>query len=289
MEKRDLIGRRYTGLVDKIFSLYKHNFGLYFKITAIFFVIPIFVKEIVDMRWAFPALTAGFFGSYPTASPFSPSSEFPYTLLKIMVVYLCIGVVDTLVMALYAGPVITLTSYKAFGKDIPLWETFRIGRSKYYTLVIATIGYSLLILLILVTASCGTACVAAPVTIYAAVLCGLYMPAIVLEGAASRESIRRSVMLTRGMWWFAFRLLAGVAIIQAVLVLSAQLSFSALSRQLVAWNTDLEVFSTVFSATGLTLVLLFTRPLLFIAITLLFLEMKTRKEAYDLEMMIENF
>jgi len=292
MEKRDLIGYRYTGLVDKIFSLYKHNFGVYFKITAAFLVVPIFAKEIVDMRWGLPALTSGFFGS-PSAQPPDPfAGDFPFNaglFWEVIGTYCFIGVIDSLVMALYAGPVITLTSHKVLGRDIPLMEAFRIGAWKYYTLVLATIVYLLLTLAVSVGGMCGTACGASAAAIYVAVLCGLYMPAIVLEEAGWWESIRRSVALVKGMWWFVFRLLAGVTIIQGVLVFTAQMSFSALANLLVSWNSSLEIFSTVFSATGLTLVVLFARPLLFIAITLIFYEIKTKKEAFDLEMMIQNF
>ena len=41
MGKADTRKTKHVGLSDNIFRLYKHNFTLYFKITTVFFLIPI--------------------------------------------------------------------------------------------------------------------------------------------------------------------------------------------------------------------------------------------------------
>jgi hypothetical protein len=237
----------------------------------------------------------------PFAGPFGPMGQEPsfdedaFGILCCSMIF--VSIINFILHAMYAGPVIVASSHLAFDKEISLREALRIRGRTYYYLVMATIGYTFTLSLVYLGSTlialipCGCIFFFVPLVLlpYVAVLYSLYMPAIVLEGRRPRESVGRSAKLVRGWWWLVFRVIAGVLLIQTILTISSEIAFRGLGDLMVSWSSDLEIFSQAFSAAGLTLVYMFVRPILFITLTLLYYELRVKKEAFDLEMMIENF
>ena len=307
MQKFELKHYNYIGIADTTFSIYKRNFKLFFIITVIFFVIPIFIQKILEMRLGMSEGCLGIIDIISNSGRMSPMSDTnsPETG--------CIfnGLVALLHMflnALYAVPVIITTTNILMNREKSLASAFTARIGTYMRMLLVTIGYTAILSVIFVVMSgilvaggmsmmfgcaqvMGCCITFSPfcITTYLGVLWCLYMPAIVLEGWAGRNAVGRSAALIRGTWWWSWRVITGILIIQLLITFGSQMAFGTLHEFLLGWNPHLEIVSETITAAGLTLVEIFVRPLLFIGLTLLFFDAKVRKEAYDLEIMIEEF
>ena len=307
MQKFELKHYNYIGIADTTFSIYKRNFKLFFIITVIFFVIPIFIQKILEMRLGMSEGCLGIIDIISNSGRMSPMSDTnsPETG--------CIfnGLVALLHMflnALYAVPVIITTTNILMNREKSLASAFTARIGTYMRMLLVTIGYTAILSVIFVVMSgilvaggmsmmfgcaqvmgCCITFIPFCITTYLGVLWCLYMPAIVLEGWAGRNAVGRSAALIRGTWWWSWRVITGILIIQLLITFGSQMAFGTLHEFLLGWNPHLEIVSETITAAGLTLVEIFVRPLLFIGLTLLFFDAKVRKEAYDLEIMIEEF
>ena len=311
MQKFELKHYNYIGIADTTFSIYKRNFKLFFTITVIFFLIPIFIQKILEMRLGLSEGCLGVIdsiygsGMSPMSEPWSGGTTSPETG--------CIfnGLVALLHMflnTLYAVPVIIATTNILLNREMSLASAFTARIGTYLRMLLVTIGYLTILSVILVVLSgiivaggmsmmfgcaqvmgCCVTFIPFCITTYLAVLWCLYMPAIVLEGWAGRSAVGRSAALIRGTWWWSWRVISGILIIQLLITFGSQMAFGTLHEFLLGWNPHFEIVSETITAAGLTLVEIFVRPLLFIGLTLLFFDAKVRKEAYDLEIMIEQF
>lgn len=310
MKKLELRHFSYMGIADTTFSIYKRHFNLFFAITAIFFVIPIFIQKLAE--WEF-GIAQGYgalirevfwmdpgYRDYYTVNEISPETALGCWILTV-VVHMCLN-------ALYAGPIILLTTNILFNKEVNFRSAFRIRAINYLRILLASIGYFVTLILCFMALAfllgylmtrmmfsycpligCFVLFIPISVTLYLGIRWSLYMPAIVLEGWAGRGAVRRSTTLVRGKWWWSWRVILGVVVIQFLITVFSGYTFSLLNELLLNWNPRLEVISHTITSAGLTLVHVFIRPLIFIALTLLFYDLKVQKEAYDLEVMVQKF
>jgi hypothetical protein len=324
MHQFELKKRTYIGLADATFRLYRRYFGLFFKITAVFFILPLVVQKILEFRYGIPMSVWSYIGWMFSTSVIGDYREYPFEQAGAEFEYCCVAwivaILHSGLTALSAAPLIKATSDIAIGKESGFRAAFRIRWNIYGRVVMATIGYFLVLSILIFGANmammfimmagantvdnmapgpaesvCLGACGCVVFTIpyilvgYVAILMSLYMPAIVLEGSLSRRSVYRSMALVKGSWWFSFRVLVGVLLIQALVLMGSESAFQMLYGLLISWSARLEVLGQAIYAGGSTLVNIFIRPVVFIALTLLFYELKVRREAYDLELMIKDF
>ena len=312
MQKFELKHYSYIGIADTTFSIYKRNFKLFFIITVIFFLIPIFIQKTVEMRLDMSEGCLGLIntisgpgvssrgGSIWQDDTASPETGCIFSAIVVLVHFF--------LNTLYAVPVIIATTNILLNRERSLASAFTAKIGTYLRMLLVTFGYMAILSVMLVVMvgilsagamsmmigcaqvfACGAMFIPFCIVTYIAVLWSLYMPAIVLEGWAGRNALGRSAALIRGAWWWAWRVIAGITIIQLLVTLGSQFAFGTLHELLLGWNPHLEIVSETITAAGLTLVEIFVRPLLFIGLTLLFFDSKVRKEAYDLEIMIDNF
>ena len=311
MQKFELKHYNYIGIADTTFSIYKRNFKLFFIITAIFFLIPIFIQKTIEMRLGMSEGCIGFIdtiygsGMNPMGDTWQEDTTSPETgcIFSVLVVLL-----HMFLNTLYAVPVIITTTNILLNREKSLASAFTARFRTYLRMFLVTMGYLATLSVIYVmmagilvaggmsmmfgcvqVLSCVFMFIPVCIVIYLAVLWSLYMPAIVLEGWAGRNAMGRSAALIRGTWWWSWRVIVGILIIQLMIAFGSQIAFGTLHELLLGWNPHFEIVSETITAAGLTLVEIFVRPLLFIGLTLLFFDAKVRKEAYDLEIMIEEF
>jgi len=308
MQKFELKHYNYIGIADTTFSIYKRNFKLFFIITAIFFLIPIFIQKTVEMRLDMSEGCIGIMNNLSGSMDNTGWQENTTSTETGCIFSVIVVLVHFFLNTLYAVPVIIATTNILLNREMSLASAFTARFGTYFRMLLATLGYmgTLSVLFVIMAGilaagvgsmmmgcaqviGCGAAFIPAGIVTYLAVLWSLYMPAIVLEGWAGRNALGRSAALIRGTWWWSWRVIAGILIIQALVSFGSQMAFGTLHEFLMGWNPHFEIVSETITAAGLTLVEIFVRPLLFIGLTLLFFDAKVRKEAYDLEIMIEEF
>ncbi len=305
MKKLELRHFSYMGIADTTFRIYKRHFNLFFAITAIFFAIPIFIQKMAEWEFGiaqgYGTLIREVFWMDSAYRGYSPVNEISLETacgcwILTVVVHMCLN-------ALYAGPIILITANILFDKEVNLRSAFRIRALTYLRVFLASIGYFVTLILCFMVLSvslsglmmgcpligCFALFLPVSVTLYLGIRWSLYMPAIVLEGWAGRGAVGRSGTLVRGKWWWSWRVILGVVVIQFLITFFSGYTFGLLNELLLSWNPRLEIISQTITAAGLTLVHVFIRPLIFIALTLLFYDLKVQKEAYDLEIMIDKF
>jgi hypothetical protein len=302
----------FMSLLDGAFSIYRRNFGLFFWISAVFLVLPLLAAQIVEIRFTGVGDIFTRLGEYMgSLSPDSSEGDQAFfDNLRLFLLYtIPINAVLFIVTPLSWGPLINAIHRNALGEGCGFRQAFRIGRKKYLSLVAGFILFNLVVGAVLFPVAfvfgigiammanpacmCGLMGLLMPVLvaliIYISVLFSLFAQSIVVENRSALDGLSRSARLIRGSWWRAFGILIIVQMLVGFIVAFSQFGFETLNEILLYLSRDLEVFGYAAVATGLTVVQVFTNPVLLLAQTILFYDLKVRREAYDVEVMIRGF
>ena len=137
--------------------------------------------------------------------------------------------------------------------------------------------------------ACALSAFVIVVGIFGAILLTVFYPAIVTEDRGPIEALIRSARLILGSWWRTFVIIAVIMVISNIIYTISEFGFTTLNSIAVSINPGYEIFGDTVFATGMALVQIFTLPILVIAQTVIFYDLKTRREAYDIEVMIKGF
>lgn len=265
-----------TDILDGMFSLYRNNFQLFFKISLVYFVIGYVIDKIgvyLVLRNTLDNILGGMFFSIITS-----------LLLSLFVI----------------GAIIYATSQVYLGKDITVDAALQQSLRRY----ISFLGGSLLYMLVITGLS--ITCIGIPFGIYLFVRWGLYGLPIMVEETSVGSSFRRSSELVKGNWWRVCGIMLAIVLIYYMIssILSTTFSFLFLlipgtgempidatpmetilfvlapTPENIGWLT---YFIRTFFTLGITALLL---PIASIGTTLLYFDMRIRKEALDLEMQV---
>jgi hypothetical protein len=189
-------------------------------------------------------------------------------------------------------------------------EAFRIGWEKYLNVFLCFILLSVIILVVLSllvipmvlavglgATGIGILCllifvIGPPILalfLYILILFSLYAQCVVIEDLRPIEALTRSARLIRGNWWRALGIFIALQLIMSFIYETSKIAFTALDSVILSFNQDLEILGHATIATGLTVVQISSTPILILGVTILFYDLKVRREAYDLEMMIRAF
>ena len=109
------------------------------------------------------------------------------------------------------------------------------------------------------------------------------VPALLTEDVRGLGALRRSFRLVRGRWWQSFALLLIGFVLVSILGGIIQAAFGAL---FVVADTNLAIF--VVNAVGGTLSSMLTTPFLAAFSTVLYVDLRVRKEGFDLQLLAER-
>lgn len=121
--------------------------------------------------------------------------------------------------------------------------------------------------------------------IYAYVRLVFAPQAIVIEGCGPIEGLRRSWNLVKGAWWRSFGILALLYLLQLFLV-GGPTSMTQLGTLMLAVNNPL-LAGLIAELVGSILYIIFT-PVSMAGMTLLYFDLRVRKEGLDLEYMVRD-
>jgi len=257
-------------ILDETFRLYRENFLLFLATAAVLEVPAQIINTLLSL--ARPAVTTIVPGQGITPAQTSAATTGGL-----------IGVVAGLITA-FAGVFITaalavVVSNRYLGRLTTVGETYRATLNRLGPLLVTTIWAGIRLVLL------GFACVVIigiPFLIYFAVAWSL-LPQVVMLENVDRGASGRSRELIRGYWWKTLGLYIVVAILAYLLV------FVILVPVVAGIFAGAGVTGTRLLTGLATLIFsLLVRPIQTVATTLLFYDLKIRKEAFDLETMAQQ-
>lgn len=286
-------------LLDRMFSLYRRNFLLFFGIM----VLPSLLAMVSGILMA--VLQAPMFGprSAPTAVGVGALTGAFGGIIVAMLAYwivyaVALGASTFAVADVYLGRTATIgASYRRIRGRVGrlLWLMLQVAVRVFGVIVLLSMGFGLLM-----TATAGRGAAAGIVgllmmlVLFPAIVVlmvwlmlrySVCIPSMVLEDVRAGQAIRRSVQLMKGNYLRCFLLLLLTLIITYVSLMIFQGPFymamilTARHGQVAIWLLSL---GSVFGALGQAL----SAPLIMIGLVLLYYDIRVRKEAFDLQLMM---
>ncbi len=262
----------FTDILDGTFSLYRSHFGLFLRINSLYFSLTSFCLTVL-LRFS------------PAVSDFD-------MLLSIVILF-CMSLIPILVM----GSLALAGAHTYLGWQISPRSVYQQVFNRFFPYL----GSSLL--WYLTTVVLAATVIGIPFAIYFGVRWSLYGLPVLFEGTGVRQSLKRSGQLVKGMWWRVFGISLGIFLLFFVIqtILQSNLGFAltlvgvksegdvrdTLLRIILGPYRSDEPFFFYVQMFIHFIVSLFTLPLLPICSTLLYFDLRIRKEGFDIGM-VEN-
>jgi len=247
-------------LFDESIRLYRHNFLLFMKIGAIVFVPSVLVQIL-------QGASAGLTGSEDSALAF--------VALGLAIVVLIAFAVAYVVMF---GGMLYAISESLLGKQVTARAAWNWGFRRFWAMIGLGLIFTVIASLLIVTIVGW---------VYVAIVWGFAFHVLLLENVGIRQALGRSRALVRGSWWRVF----GITMLYYLFTSIVSSIFSifqvaALGMTLFAdGNTALLMAVLVITGIISALTQMLVAPLLYGGWTLLYYDLRARKEGFDLELM----
>lgn len=258
-------------ILDVAIKVYRERFGNLVRAVAIV-VGPIALLTALIQISAFSD-TDGFSGFDPETDP---TTTFDFGDFWAFLA----GLLLTALMSFIAGEVATAASFKivsgAYLNAAPDWrDSLRFAVSKLRSLIWLSVLLGLLIGLGLLAFIVPGA--------YFWGLWAVAVPALLLEDQRGRAALRRSKGLVKGRWWPTVACLVVAAILSGIV----QSVFSGLLLGVTVSGTN-DVVQVVAQAVATTLGSMLTTPFTAAVVTVLYFDLRVRKEGFDLELLAQR-
>ncbi len=253
-------------ILDVAIKIYRSRFGVLVKAVSIVLG-PVFVLAAL-IRLSIPSGENLFETTQPGATPdFEAGDVWAFVA----------GTVLISILTFIAAQVATGACFKAVGgayfDEQPDWrESLRFARARLGSLL----WLSLVLVLFLIPAF--LACIVPGVYLYVA--WGVATPVLLLEDVRGRRALKRSRALVTGRWWPTVAVLVLVAVLTGIV----QAVFLGLLAGVVSASGN-EIAQAVADAVGQTASSALTTPLSAAVLTVLYFDLRVRKEGFDLELL----
>jgi len=292
-------------ILDLAFRLYRKNFITLIGIAAIVNLPLLFLQAIA----AFLALPADFSALSRTPGNFNSYSG----LLIFYGAYVIISLITVIANVFEAGAMAAAVSARYLGRDITIKQAYGQSLRKWFRLLVASILVGLIslifvapiILFVAVSvfgsfigdqaasafAAIASLCmclgmiVLLPVWIYLMIRFSFYSQAIVLENLGTRTGLARSWRLVKN----SFLRVLGIVVLLAILVyiltvvpaLLIQFAVTALAPTSFA-------LTTIASSASNIIISILISPIQLAVMTLLYYDLRIRKEGFDLQFQMQQ-
>jgi hypothetical protein len=257
-------------ILDNSFALYRRNFVLFFGIAAI----PQLLVLALNLAQTFLGISTRFPGT-PGAATLQAAG--PLTMVTSAVVGILTIIVTVIAYLLTQGATVSAVADIYLGRPTTIGESLRKVRNELGTLF----GVGFLNGLVTMVAFIFL------------IIPGVYMmcrlltaiPAAVLENLGARDSLERSFALTKGSAGRAFLIL----LLYFILLFAAMALFaSPAAIGLAAAGTDPAMMRlwTAITQISTSVGAVLVTPFLLIATSVFYFDLRVRKEAFDLQMMM---
>lgn len=260
-------------ILDESFRLYRANF-LLFIATAAVLLAPLLLLAAV--AWV-GALTLEV-STMDTTGVGAPSG--PLVLLWIV-----LGLAGFVVGLLGVAALTVAASQRYLDQPITLRAAYVAALKRLRPLLLASLWAGVRLLPI---AAISAFVIGVPFLIYYALAWILIPQAVVLEGTGAGGASKRSRRLIEGYWWKTLGLYLVLTILLNILAAIPTLVLTSVVGGVATVSTGSSAALIVVYAIVSVVTPVLLLPLVFIATTLLFYDLKIRKEAFDLQTMAET-
>lgn len=126
-----------------------------------------------------------------------------------------------------------------------------------------------------------------PVVIFLSVRLMFVIQTVVLEGQGILGSIGRSWRLVRGSFWRVLGIVIILGIMVSIIAVIPSMMFSIMIQLVFNPFTDAAIVQTLNTLMSY-LINIFTTPIYLVGLTLLYYDLRVRKEGYDMELMMQQ-
>lgn len=253
-------------ILDVAIKIYRSRFKVLLAASAVVLA-PVFVLAAI-IRISVPSDAAFLESSQPGATPEFDGDQF-WAFLA--------GTVLIAILAFVASQVATGACFKAVSgayldEEADWRESLRFARSKLGSLL------WLSFLLVILIAPAFLACLVPGIYLWGA--WAVATPVLLLDGVPGWGALKRSRELVKGRWWPT----VGVLLLMTILSSLVSAVFLGIFAGVVSVS-DNEVASAVADAIAQTASSALTTPLSAAVVTVLYFDLRVRKEGFDLELL----
>jgi hypothetical protein len=261
-------------ILDRTFTLYRRNFLLFLGISAIPHVL-VLILNLVRVSLTFSSLSLPTFRPAHATPPAMPSLT---GLAGVMIIAMLVLIFSLIAYLLSQGATVVAVSEIYLGRSITIAESFRRVSGELLNL------FGVVVLNGLATLA-GFVCLVIP-GIY--IMCRLVVcvPAALVENIGARDSLERSFDLTRDSAGRAFVILL---LYFAVAFAAAALftwPFTIIMVLVAQKNPSQMIFWLQVTQVGTFIGNVLVTPILTIASAILYYDLRVRKEAFDIQLMM---
>lgn len=258
-------------LLDEIFRLYRRQLAL-FAGLALVVTLPGAIIGLIAGSYRSVSWTTRFFQSLGNPDALQAMAQTPPPQQD-PVLSLLAGILRLIMVPLTLGVIVYAANEVMNGRPPTIVRALEGTLARYWALA----GLSLLFLLILAT---GIMLVSIPVTIWMLVRAGLSVPALVAEKVGPAQAVRRSAHLVEGRWWRTLGIFSLVWIM-AWLVSALLGGFVGMIIGLLPGLAE-DLRGALIVIAG-SLVGALVVPVSYIAITLMYYDLRVRRDGFDLD------
>ena len=264
-------------ILDGMFSLYRNHFRLFFGIVVIYLVFGFLINLIS---------TAVVMGDTSIAA----------------VAITVLAAIAIVLFAYWIGWGLVYMSTQIYLKrDITAQAALQQASRRYFRLLGGTFLYYLVVGCLSITI------IGIPFAIYFTFRWGLFTFPVLFEGTTARNALRRSTELVKGTWWRVCGIMIAISLTAFMIAFILQTSYGIIFTSFIG-NTGaeaanfLETVRRLFAPTpndvgwvryiihalGSLIIGGFIMPIGTIGYTLLYFDLRIRKEAFDIEMQVTD-
>ena len=267
----------FTDILDGMFSFYRSHIGLFLAIAAVYLVLGFAIDQISTLLIrANPGLGA--------------SAVIGFSAI-------CTAVVSIIVV----NGLVFASAHVYLGREITQGSSLQQAWRRFWPFLGSTMLWGLVVGGLMVTI------IGIPFAIYFWIRWGMYSLPVLFEETTARNALRRSTELVKNTWWRVFGIMLAISVISFMITfLFGASSGFLLSLAVMAEASEptslIETFRRLFIPTisemgwfAYSIRRLFTlgiaaltMPIAPIGSTLLYFDLRIRKEAYDIEVQASN-
>lgn len=307
-----------SDMLDAAFRLYRSHFFTFVGIVALIYVPLTILQGASQFLLGMRAL--GNFMSYIERAPFGDTSLPIGDLIAYAAISVVVGLLQGMGINIISGALANAISKIYLGQTPSILEAYRLGGQRIISLMLLSILAALVTLLVVAPfvgifvlflstlgvrpgedpnvglillamfAFLGGIIVIIILGCYVVVRLLLVTQVIVLEDTGLFGALRRSWNLVKGAFWRVLGVLVLMSVLAQIIQIVVSLPFSMLSSAINAMSQDPttivrnSIISSLISQLGLIIIL----PLSLSVYTLLYYDLRIRKEGFDMELIAQQ-